>query len=316
MKLKNVRSDGVGGRVEDDDHDQGDHGDADQQPLAGAGVRHLASSTRTSRHSGMRGVARGRPVLPSAAGLVGCGWAGAHAGTPSRWVSAVSCRKRSSRPAPSAGRSSSRVIPRPRRHLADLARLDVAAQPGPRGSCGSRPPGGRRPAPRAGQPGRRRRGAGAAPAWCPARRPCPSDQDQVVGDLLDLVQQVGGEQHGAAVARRTPAAGRASSGCRPGRGRWPARRGSGCGGCRAARWRCRVAGACRGSSSEPALGLHRGQRHQLEHLVDTRIRQSHGSAPMVRTSRPVRPSCWAEASSRTPTSRPGFGMSLYRARRS
>ncbi len=33
---------------------------------------------------------------------------------------------------------------------------------------------------------------------------------------------------------------------------------------------------------------------------------------MVRTSRPVRPACWAEASSSTPTSRPGLGSSAYR----
>ena len=32
-------------------------------------------------------------------------------------------------------------------------------------------------------------------------------------------------------------------------------------------------------------------------------------APMVSTSRPVRPACWADASSSTPTWRPGFGMS-------
>ena len=33
---------------------------------------------------------------------------------------------------------------------------------------------------------------------------------------------------------------------------------------------------------------------------------------MVRISRPVRPACWAEASSRTPTSRPGLGRSAKR----
>ena len=32
----------------------------------------------------------------------------------------------------------------------------------------------------------------------------------------------------------------------------------------------------------------------------------------VRISRPVRPACWAEASSRTPTSRPGLGRSAKR----
>ncbi len=32
----------------------------------------------------------------------------------------------------------------------------------------------------------------------------------------------------------------------------------------------------------------------------------------VRISRPVRPACWAEASSRTPTSRPGLGSSEKR----
>ena len=33
---------------------------------------------------------------------------------------------------------------------------------------------------------------------------------------------------------------------------------------------------------------------------------------MVRISRPVRPACWAEASSRTPTSSPGLGRSAKR----
>ena len=56
--------------------------------------------------------------------------------------------------------------------------------------------------------------------------PAVADHDQVVGDDLDLVQQVRGEQHGAAAVGVRRAAGRASSGCRPGRGRWPARRGS------------------------------------------------------------------------------------------
>src|SRR5262245_6424965 len=34
-------------------------------------------------------------------------------------------------------------------------------------------------------------------------------------------------------------------------------------------------------------------------------------AATFRVSRPVRPACWAEASSRTPTSRPGLGRSAY-----
>src|SRR4051812_11663836 len=36
------------------------------------------------------------------------------------------------------------------------------------------------------------------------------------------------------------------------------------------------------------------------------------SEAMVRISRPVRPACWAEASRRTPTSRPGLGRSANR----
>src|SRR3954452_1591677 len=36
------------------------------------------------------------------------------------------------------------------------------------------------------------------------------------------------------------------------------------------------------------------------------------SAAIVRISRPVRPACWAEASRRTPTSRPGLGRSANR----
>src|SRR4051794_28010000 len=34
-------------------------------------------------------------------------------------------------------------------------------------------------------------------------------------------------------------------------------------------------------------------------------------AATLRVSRPVRPACWAEASRRTPTSRPGLGRSAY-----
>src|SRR3954452_22263998 len=37
------------------------------------------------------------------------------------------------------------------------------------------------------------------------------------------------------------------------------------------------------------------------------------SAAIVRISRPVRPACWAEASRRTPTSRPGLGRSANRS---
>ena len=60
----------------------------------------------------------------------------------------------------------------------------------------------------------------------------------------------------------------------------------------------------------PALGLGRRQRDQLEHLVDAATAAAPWSRRRcVSTSRPVRPACCAEASSRTPTSRPGFGRS-------
>ena len=185
----------------------------------------LRSSTPTSRVIGIGVV---RPWSRRRRRRLSLDGDGAHAAAPSRWVSAVSSRNISSSPAPSADRSSVRATPAVERDLADARRVGVGAQ--------------RRRRPRGGGDagGRERRGerAGVAlrttvPAACQqvglgALRddPAVADHDEVVGDDLDLVQQVRGQQHGAALVGVRPGAGRASSGCPPGRGRWPARRGS------------------------------------------------------------------------------------------
>ena len=135
-----------------------------------------------------------------------------------------------------------------------------------------------------------------------------ADHDQLVGDHLDLVQQVGGQQHGAAAvgevaqqaahpvdAGRVEAVGRLVEDQHL-RGR------------RAARARCRGAGACRGSSCGPGAWPRPGSGRPAR----ASGRRGSSGRPMVRaprvsTSRPVRPACWAEASSRTPTWRARVG---------
>ena len=74
------------------------------------------------------------------------------------------------------------------------------------------------------------------------------DHDHVVDALGDLAEQVARHEHRAAAARPRRAAGRASSGCPAGRGRWRARRGSARRGRPAAPRRSRAAGACPSSS--------------------------------------------------------------------
>ena len=140
--------------------------------------------------------------------------------------------------------------------------------------------------------------------------PAAADEDHLVGDQLDLVEQVAGEQHGAAAvgvpleqAAHPPDAGRveAVGGLVEDQHRRVAEQGVG---------DAEPLPHAERVVAHPALGLGRRQRDQREHLVDP---ATSGSpmvrAPMVSTSRPVRPACWAEASRRTPTWRPGLGMS-------
>ena len=236
----------------------------------------LRSSTRVSRDSEIRGMVERSTGAPGMRGA-GAGRGdrcGAHAAVPSRWVSAVSWRKRSSRPAPSAGRSSSRARPSRGGEVADLARA--------RRRCAARLP--REPrgcragaVPRRGPSARTRPDVGAAGLEQLLLRalrddPAPADEDQVVGDLLDLVQQVGGEQHGAAlrgVLLEQPA--------HP----VDARRVEAVGGL-VEDQHARVAEQCVGDPEalahpervvlEPAPCLDRCQGDQLQHLVDPRPR--------------------------------------------
>ena len=68
-----------------------------------------------------------------------------------------------------------------------------------------------------------------------------------------------------------------------------------------------------GVVAHPALGLG-GVRLTSSSISSTRRRgRPMVSAAIVRISRPVRPACWAEASRRTPTSRPGLGRSANRS---
>ena len=63
--------------------------------------------------------------------------------------------------------------------------------------------------------------------------------------------------------------------------------------------------------AQAALRLGLGEADCGEHLVDATAGRPIVIAPIVRISRPVRPACWAEASSRIPTWRPGLGRSWY-----
>ena len=73
------------------------------------------------------------------------------------------------------------------------------------------------------------------------------DRD-AVAELLDLGQQVAGEQDGRAARATAARRARACRACRPGRGRWRARRAAAASGRAAAPRRRRAAGACRASS--------------------------------------------------------------------
>ena len=123
-------------------------------------------------------------------------------------------------------------------------------------------------------------------------------------------EQVRGQQHRPAAIGEVAQEPRASSACPRGPGRWPARRGSGPPGRRGARARGPAAGASpasigaracarpRGRARRARAGRRRGARARRFVWADT-----------ASTSRPRRPGCCAEASSRTPTRRaPGVGQ--------
>ena len=87
------------------------------------------------------------------------------------------------------------------------------------------------------------------------------DDHDVVDGLLDLLQQVAGDQHGLAlVVRRGGAGSRAASGCPRGRGRWPARRGPAAAGRRAATGPAQPLPHARSSSRRPACARTPGCR--------------------------------------------------------
>ena len=144
------------------------------------------------------------------------------------------------------------------------------------------------------------------------------DQAAVVDDhhgvdgLRDLGEHVAGDQHGAALRRRTRAAGRAASGCPPGRGRWRARRGSAPPGRRAARSPGRAAAACRARTRRPG-GPPRPRaptRSRTSSILDAST--SAASAWMRRCARAVRPGWKLAASSTAPTWCSGSGSSAVR----
>ena len=157
------------------------------------------SSTLISRDvgSGLGGGAVLRGLLDSNGG---------HAAAPSRWVSAVSSRNISSRPAPSAGRSSVSAHARGERDLADQARIGICAK----GAVAQ----GRRDHPGLAESACQLLGVGAADQGAGGLQQvvlgavrdyaAVADHDDVVGDHLDLVQKVRGEQHRAAAVREAP----------------------------------------------------------------------------------------------------------------
>ena len=133
------------------------------------------------------------------------------------------------------------------------------------------------------------------------------DDDDVVDGLLDLLQQVAGDQHRSCPGRGRGGAGRrAASGCPRGRGRWPARRGPAAAGRRAAT--AASASRCR-MPSRVAAGPLPGERRdpgQLEQLVDpARRRRPRPRRCTRRWSRPERPGCTSVASRAAPTTASG-----------
>ena len=114
------------------------------------------------------------------------------------------------------------------------------------------------------------------------------DDRRDVAGLLDLVEQVRGEQHGAALVDQRRGSGRGTRGCRPGRARSSARRGSAARGRAAGSGRRRAAGACRASRSRPCRRRARPRPTRLERAVDAR-RAAGGRAPRRATCRFSRP---------------------------
>ncbi len=199
----------------------------------------LRSSTRTSRAKGMPEVGRSPGIGDGRSGVVPGGrhgrgsgaqalvGRGAHAATSSRAEAAVRSKNISSSPRSSPERSSRSGIPAVEGRAPDGLGVGVREEP----AGGDRADGDAR-----GLEGQRQRGvvggpddgagAGEQLLGRALRDDLPvPDDDDVVGDPLDLVEQVRAEQHRAAAGGEARAAGRASSGCRPGRGRWRARRG-------------------------------------------------------------------------------------------
>ena len=220
-------------------------------------------------------------------------------------------RNSSSRPPPSAGRSSSSTMP------AAAATRPTASASASTSSAPSAPGVATRPAPRerlvqGGGVERADDHAGGGQQLVLAALgddPAVADHDEA-GRRPPRPRAAGARRAARCRrGRRSRAAGRASRRCPRGRGRSPARRGSARAGRRSAPGRCRAAGACRASSCATRfLAAARREADALEQLVDARGRRRRGRiAEMVSASRPVRPACWADASSSTPTSRPGLG---------
>ena len=160
----------------------------------------LRSSTPTIRPIGIPSMRLRAREDPLRVVHVGVGGQGGHAAAPSREVSAVSSRNMSSRPAPSAVRSSTSGTPAARATLPTCSGSASVRNPSPE-RVYSTPEPVRAPGqvglPRGADVGAR----GLQELRLAALRddPAVADHDEVVGDHLDLVQQVRREQHGAAL---------------------------------------------------------------------------------------------------------------------
>ncbi len=160
----------------------------------------LRSSTPTIRLIGIPSMRldRGRTRCESSTSVLG--GQGGHAAAPSREVSAVSSRNMSSRPAPSAVRSSTSGTPAARATLPTCSGSASVRRPSPeRVNVDA---GAGQGAGEVGLAGCADVGAGGLQELGLAALgddPAVADHDQVVGDHLDLVQQVRREQHGAAL---------------------------------------------------------------------------------------------------------------------
>ena len=270
----------VGGGEGVDHHDhEAEPDDRDREPAAGPGVEGLAQlggGEPAHRHPRRRDVDRG------GLGAVRAGGRGAHAEAPSgrtsRWVSEVSSRKRSSSPAPPERRSvrttadsratrpTSWVVQRDAQPVA-LGRDRVALLLQRRGqACVVE---------RHDQRARLLVGGQQRLLVAPGHDLAVADQDHLVGDQLDLVEQVAREQHRAAavgVALEERAHPPDAGGVEPVGGLVEDQHR------RVAEQRVGDAEAllhAEGVVAQPALRLGGAERDQLEHLVDPRRRQPH-----------------------------------------